>query len=1065
MTNPTDAAFRSFLTELSFRRHLRDLHRPASHDGDDSLPGQLKSASTSHGKQAGSSSAPDDPTRTASGSSAGASTATGGSTSAPNESHVSSSPAPFRFTNRVSISIRTPPYAFHSFGVFSIVAVPAGVAAQQPSTAAGSAAARKWLAEPSEHDALLAGVWFLGAFGRWWLMGAFRGLGDEKTAKTASEPASQLGVRDVKALDGSEDAVAAGASRQSLHAIPNQCVGADVCSFLLALDASAVLHKKGLDLELPPPYSHSPPPSPRQAQARLSGKPRPRSRRPSLDDSSGRPPPASAPQSPAKATPKTDVTPTPPSPLEPQNQPEPASLPSTVPLAPLDHPPSLSSLPQIDPAMLAANPPLAELHRELVASQASTADLLAQLSQSSAASQASQASLQLTIEELRSRKAQEDADRLEVKARTKTLEESKRQAEAAKREADKKCKHAESLRDAVLVRIAELTREMESARERMRDQQAEITASSATVARRESEIKAETAARRKKLALTEVRVGEMLHDVKELEGLVRYEEESLEHAKHDAVFQLEEARKLMASYSTYGSAGQFRPRTVESDLYTAHSQPPSNIVNASLPNPASSIFDLPIQQLPLSLLQRRRQPNEPSLAHAGANAGTGLSNSSSIGPNGRYGHTGRTASGSHLNDVFGFEDFGPGVAPRKLNRYSTPSRESLQASATASANPILASAPVNNQPYMNAPSHLPFAHLAAAEDSSEDDLLSSPNVMSASFTDLLPRGLFQSLTADGLLSPDPEKGALRGAHFDFHEEQAGSDDETAAASGSPTTEAAADAAESQATGKTLSDRMLPSSPRSVFSNDPRSFLLDGPESVENRTTHAASPQQTVQPHATSVFGHGSGPAHAPASAAALQAAAAHSALSDLSPNSMPFVPSLHGSNVNGGLGSARVSSESLVPPTLAGPPTSSYGASPGGGAGSRFFSSIRAFAPSAAERQALTRALRQNNGSNRSLDATDRNADAKHGPPPSPPASSTGGASFYASGPRLSQQRSASPFSTPHGSSSDLNRDLMAAAAWDAPPARPSLDETRTRTKSFRCDFPYCSRYVLSTFD
>ena len=705
--------------------------------------------------------------------------------------------------------------------------------------------------------------------------------------------------------------------------------------------------------------------------------------------------------------------------------------------------------------MLAANPPLGELHRALAASQASTADLLAQLSQSSAASVASQASLQQTIEELRSRKAQEDADRLEVKARTKTLEESKRQAEAAKREADKKCKHAESLRDAVLTRIAELTREMEGARERMRDQRAEIAASLATVARREGEVKAETATRRKKLALTEVRVGEMLHDVKELEGLVRYEEESLEHAKHDAVFQLEEARKLMASYSTYGNAGQFRPRTVESDLYTAHSQPPSNIVNSSLPNPASSIFDLPIQQLPLSLLQRRRQPNEPPLAHAGAGAGAGLHNGSSVGPNGRYGHAGRTASGSHLNDVFGFEDFGPGVAPRTLNRYSTPSRESLQAAAAAgSANPTLApvNASLKNQPYMNAPSHLPFAHLAAAEDSSEDDLLSSPNVMSASFTDLLPRGLFQSLTADGLLSPDPEKGTLRGAHFDFHDGESDGETAAAAGTGSPPTGDTADGADNEVAGKTLSDRALPSSPRSVFSNDPRSFLLEGPESAEDHPAHLTSPQQSAPPASTSSFGHGISPAPAPASTAALQAAAAHSALSDLSPNSMPFVPSLHGSHVGGGLGSARVSSESLVPPTLAGPPTSSYGASPGGGAGSRFFSSIRAFAPSAAERQALTRALRQNNGSNRSLDATDRGPDAKHGPPPSPPASTTtGGASFYASGPRLSQQRSASPFSTPHGSSSDLNRDLMAAAAWDAPPARPSLDETRTRTKSFRC--------------
>lgn len=668
-------------------------------------------------------------------------------------------------------------------------------------------------------------------------------------------------------------------------------------------------------------------------------------------------------------------------------------------------------MPQVDPTLLSANPALNDLHHALKASHATTTELLGQLSHTSTSSAASQGQLRRTVDELRARKTLEDADRLEVKARTKSLEESKRQAEAAKREADKKLRHAESVRDAVLARIDELTRQMDDANGRMAAQRAEMAASDEHVRVREQEIKDGSALKRKKVALAEVRVGGLLNDVKELEGLVRYEEESLEHAKHEAVFQIEEARKLMASYSTYGN-GQFRPRTVESDLYTAHSQPPSNIVNSNLPAPTSSIFDLPIQQLPLSLLQRRRQQPHESVPPSAQNSGL-----SRYGPSAEH-----SASSSHLNDVFGFEDFGPGVPPRSLNHFSTASRENLQAAAAL----VPSHAQQNQhqlQPFVHTPpSHVPSSGLQslAADDSSEDDM-GSPNVMSASFTDLLPRGLFQSLSADGLLSPDPDKSSLRHAQF-FHGADSDSDDafdDDEEDDHNDQQHGPTGADEEPGTGETttLPDSALPSSPRSVFSNDPRSLLLEGPEGEEG-TQHLAHSSH-------SVFGQ-------PAPVAA----------SDLSPNSMPFVPTLPSAP------SARNSTDSLALST--GLPNS-YGASPGGGAGSRFFSSIRAFAPSAAERQALTRALKQN-GSNRSLDVI---GDSKH--PPSPPSQSV--VPFYANG-RIppgstgggqSRHGSNSPFSTPHGSSSDLNRDrLAAAAAWDAP-ARPSLEETRTRTKSFRC--------------
>lgn len=183
-TNPTQASFRSYLTELSFRRHLRELHRPPSSPSDI----EQFSPSVGHLKPSSSLSGPpplSSPLRPS---------------MSPHElgkPRLSSSlPGPasgFRFANRVSISIRTPSYSFRDFGIFSLVTVPSP--SRHPMYAGDKAA---WSVDEEQTEELLAGVWFIGLFGRWWHAGSLTGGED------GDEEEETAGVVGIRALDREE---------------------------------------------------------------------------------------------------------------------------------------------------------------------------------------------------------------------------------------------------------------------------------------------------------------------------------------------------------------------------------------------------------------------------------------------------------------------------------------------------------------------------------------------------------------------------------------------------------------------------------------------------------------------------------------------------------------------------------------------------------------------------------------------------------------------------------------------------------------------------------------------
>lgn len=143
LTNPSEASFRSYLTEQCFRHHLSRL--------DDSTDGDHSDSEDSGVHYSLSSSSHD-------------SSHSGQQSS---RSHHIDSPSSFHFSSRASVALRTPKHAFHSFAFFTIAAV---IPNPKPSTTRASSASNTDSAAADHEGGSPAPkeTWFLGAFGRWW---------------------------------------------------------------------------------------------------------------------------------------------------------------------------------------------------------------------------------------------------------------------------------------------------------------------------------------------------------------------------------------------------------------------------------------------------------------------------------------------------------------------------------------------------------------------------------------------------------------------------------------------------------------------------------------------------------------------------------------------------------------------------------------------------------------------------------------------------------------------------------------------------------------------------------
>lgn len=151
-TNPSEASFRIFLTELSFRHHLSRLDH-SSDDREAAKTSQNGLHSTSNG--------------------------------------INNSPSSFQFANRASLSLRTPKHVFHSFGIFTIAAI-------VPLTRAEREALNASL---DRDGSMISDSWFIGAFGRWWRGGIIEAWYQDVVARPSPEEGRSSGILGMKALD------------------------------------------------------------------------------------------------------------------------------------------------------------------------------------------------------------------------------------------------------------------------------------------------------------------------------------------------------------------------------------------------------------------------------------------------------------------------------------------------------------------------------------------------------------------------------------------------------------------------------------------------------------------------------------------------------------------------------------------------------------------------------------------------------------------------------------------------------------------------------------------------
>lgn len=157
LTNPSENSFRAYLTEQSFRQHLRRLDDGADDDQDS----QEKASSTS-------------------------STFRRGTYNARHTLPFNSS-SPFHFANRASVSLRTPKHVFHTFGIFTIAAIiPLAKADRQR----------------QESDvSMISDSWFIGAFGKWWRGGVLEAWYQDVIARSSDEESWSSGILGMKTLD------------------------------------------------------------------------------------------------------------------------------------------------------------------------------------------------------------------------------------------------------------------------------------------------------------------------------------------------------------------------------------------------------------------------------------------------------------------------------------------------------------------------------------------------------------------------------------------------------------------------------------------------------------------------------------------------------------------------------------------------------------------------------------------------------------------------------------------------------------------------------------------------
>lgn len=356
-TNPTEASFRPFLTDLVFRERLRllneqDAAESNSHNGELAADASARSAAPRKTDSKAFSSL--------------LSTA------------YSSGPFALTFGSKVALSVRTPPFNRRDLGLLSIVTI----SQSMPISSVHDQQKVQQQTRSNSRGTIDCTSLFVGAFGKWWVLG----FGVPDLPNTTTQSSEHQGK----------------AGREELE------------ENLTDVSDWGVLEMRSIDLEHDSRLDAASAPNNHVEELIVPSQ----SRRPSAVESTIR-----------------TVSPTP----------SPTTK-DAVPDADTEHCLSITAL--------------------VSRSQTDIADLQEQLAQVKASSIRACEALELDLEEVRAKKKEEERLRSDIKTRTKALDDSKRQVESSRREAERRLKAANTARTLKQASINSRKEQMESLRKR-----------------------------------------------------------------------------------------------------------------------------------------------------------------------------------------------------------------------------------------------------------------------------------------------------------------------------------------------------------------------------------------------------------------------------------------------------------------------------------------------------------------------------------------------------------------------------------------------------------------------
>ncbi|KAI6121705.1 hypothetical protein F5141DRAFT_1289868 [Pisolithus sp. B1] len=463
LTNPTEISFRAYLTEQAFRQHLSHL---------DDLVDESETK-VDHNLLH--------------------------SRSGPSSGNISFDRAtlPFHFSNRASVSLRTPKHVFHSFGLCT-------VATTCGATTTGTGRGGSTLNGAEHGTTMSSDAWFIGAFGRWWRGGSADSWCYDAMVCSKDSEVWRSGILGFNASDKFSEynglllPKSVSCSRLSQRGVPPK---------VRSVQGTCLL-----------PRRNSTPPLPKSASLPLHTDHRVRDNLPSTSPSFSR---GNDLQQSATHTPQVTHAPS-----------------RTC---------SASSKPDHSPV-------IAEVLRQIGAAQISVTELQAQLKEAQTYASQSHTQLEEELGQLRARKREDDQKRAEGRLRTKSLEEVRRVAETGRREAERRLKAARGTKESATRRVEELENEIGRLKRRIdQDRVVLATGSGSEDSEEECSLLSELEMKRKEVQVAEEVVAALNTRARELEERIAESKVRLRAAEEYSAKHDNENGYINGTYDQFGA--------------------------------------------------------------------------------------------------------------------------------------------------------------------------------------------------------------------------------------------------------------------------------------------------------------------------------------------------------------------------------------------------------------------------------------------------------------------------------------------------------------------------------